>query len=58
MTVVVNEFDVVPLAPARDAAEPAPAGPAETGRLSPASTAELERAVLVRAERRERLEAY
>lgn len=58
MSVVVNEFDVVSAAPGTEPAPPAapPSGTAD--KLSPAAMADLERALRVRAERRQRLEAY
>jgi hypothetical protein len=59
MSVMVNEFDVVPAAPKTEPAPPPAAPPPGTAdRLSPAAKADLERALRIRAERRQRLEAY
>ena len=58
MSVVVNEFDVVPAAAG---GEPAPRRArlqARRSRLSPAAVGEVERALKLRTERRQRLEAY
>jgi hypothetical protein len=57
MSVVVNEFDVVPAAPP---SEPAPApttAPEPTRRLTPDAMAGVERALRVRMDRQRRLEA-
>jgi hypothetical protein len=58
MSVVVNEFDVVPAAPPSEPA-PAPTTPPEPpARLSPAAMTDIERTTRVRTERQRRLEAY
>jgi hypothetical protein len=57
MSVVVNEFDVVP-APPTDESMPAVTPPEPPARLTPAALADLDRAMRVRTERQRRLEAY
>jgi len=57
MSVVVNEFDLVPAA-APTGQESAPAASPAPRRVSPSTIADVDRAQRVRVERCRRLEAY